>query len=211
MQCEGCERALRELQAAAAFRHVVRYEVAYEQRDVFAARAQRGHLDGEYVDAMKEVFAKRTARDGVFEIAVRSGDDADVAADRGMIADALEHSLLQDTQQLHLHGRAHVPDLVEEESAALGDLETALAGGDSAGKGALFVAEQLGFEQIGGDRAAVHRHKGAAATRTQIMDGAGDDFLAGAGFAEDECRGVEDCDLADQSDDVADDCGRTGR
>src|SRR6202035_2154289 len=112
VQCEGCERARRELQPAAAFRHVMRYEVAYEQRDVFAARAQRGHLDGEYVDAMKEVFAKRTARDGVFEIAMSRGDDADVAADRHMITDPLEHSLLQDTQQLHLHGRAHIPDLI---------------------------------------------------------------------------------------------------
>ncbi len=58
---------------------------------------------------------------------------------------------------------------------------------------------------------AIHRHKGAAATRTQIMDGAGDDFLAGAGFTEYECRGVEDRDLTDEGNDFADSRGRAGR
>ena len=58
------------------------------------------------------------------------GDDAHVAADRRVIADALEHALLQHAQQLHLHRQAHVADLVEEQRAALGDLEAALAGGD---------------------------------------------------------------------------------
>ena len=62
-----------------------------------------------------------------------------------VIADALEHALLQHAQQLHLHRRAHVADLVEEQRAALGDLEAALAGGDGAGEGAPLVAEQLGL------------------------------------------------------------------
>ena len=111
-------------------------------------------------------------------------DDADIAADLGVIADALEHALLQHAQQLHLHGRAHVPDLVEEECTALGDFEPALAGGDGAGEGTLLMAEQLGFEQVSGNGAAVHRHEGAAVTRTQIMDGSGNDFFAGPGLTE---------------------------
>ena len=59
-------------------------------------------------------------------------------------ADALVDALLQDAQQFHLHRQAHVADLVEEQRAALGDFEAALAGGDGAGERALLVAEQLG-------------------------------------------------------------------
>jgi hypothetical protein len=42
-------------------------------------------------------------------------------------ADALEAALLQHAQQAHLHGGADVADLVEEERAAVGQLEAALA------------------------------------------------------------------------------------
>ena len=66
---------------------------------------------------------------GLLEIAMRGGDDAHVAALRHAAADALEDSLLQHPQQLHLHGGIHVADLVEEDRAALGDLEAALARG----------------------------------------------------------------------------------
>src|SRR5438552_5298629 len=104
----------------------MRYEVPYEQRNVLAARAQRWHLDGEYVDAMKEIFAERAACDRIFEVTMGCRDDAHVAAYRCVVADALENTLLQYPQQLHLHGRTHVPDLVEEEGAAFGDLEAAL-------------------------------------------------------------------------------------
>ena len=130
---------------------------------------------------------------------MRRGDDAHVAAHRHVAADALEHALLQHAQQLHLHGRAHVADLVEEQRAAFGDLEAALARRDGAGERALLVAEQLALEQVGGDRAAVDRHERALAARTEIMDGARDDFLAGAGLAEDEHVGVEGGHLADES------------
>ena len=41
-------------------------------------------------------------------------------------ADAPEPALLQHPQQLDLHHRAHLADLVEEHRAALGDLEQAL-------------------------------------------------------------------------------------
>ena len=47
-------------------------------------------------------------------------------------AHALELPLLQHAQQLHLHVRRQVADLVEEDRAAVGELETAFAGRDSA-------------------------------------------------------------------------------
>ena len=81
---------------------------------------------------------------------MRGGDDAHVAADGHVVADALEDALLQHAQQLDLHGRADVPDLVEEQGAALGDLKAPLACGDRPGEGAFFVSEQFRFESSAG-------------------------------------------------------------
>ena len=66
-----------------------------------------------------------------------------------------------------------------------------------AGEGALLVAEQLGLEQLGGNGAAVDGDERPVAARAQIVDGAGGDFLAGAGLAEHEYGGVVGRDLAD--------------
>ena len=51
-----------------------------------------------------------------------------------------------------------------------------------------FVAEQLRVDQLRRDRAAVDAAERAAAEGRVLVDGAGDDLLAGAGFAEQEHR-----------------------
>ena len=55
---------------------------------------------------------------------------------------------------------AQLADLVEEERAAVGQLELPELARVRAGEGALLVAEQLGLDQGVGDRGAVDRHEG---------------------------------------------------
>jgi hypothetical protein len=55
-----------------------------------------------------------------------------------------------------------------------------------AGERAAFVTEQLGFEQLLGDRRAVQRDEGLVGARAEIVQAAGDQFLAAAGFATDQ-------------------------
>ena len=57
-------------------------------------------------------------------------------------------------------------------------------------KGALLVSEQFAFEKPGGDGGTVHLDEGPLATRAEIMDGARDQFLAGAGFTQNENRRI---------------------
>ena len=52
------------------------------------------------------------------------------------------------------------------------------------------VAEELRVDQLGGDRAAVHAAERPAAKRRVLVDGARDDLLAGARFAEEQHRRV---------------------
>jgi hypothetical protein len=65
--------------------------------------------------------------------------------------------LLQDAQELHLHGRRHLAELVEEEcAAASGDEEARLIARRSAERAAA-VAEELCLEERLRERAAVDR------------------------------------------------------
>ena len=59
-----------------------------------------------------------------------------------------------------------------------------------AGEGAALVAEQFGFEQGFRYRRAVLDHEGAVGARAGVVDGARQQFLAGAGFAQHQHRQV---------------------
>ena len=98
--------------------------------------------------------------------------------------------LLQHAQDLGLRARAHVADLVEEEAAAVGLLEAADPLLVGAGERALLVAEELGFEQVLLERRAVHLDEVPARAQRVVVDGAGDELLAGARLAADQHRRV---------------------
>ena len=106
--------------------------------------------------------------------------DADVDRDLLRAADARERPLLQHAQQLHLHRRLHLADLVEEQRAAVGELEDAACGVVGAGERALLVAEQLALEQRLGDRRAVDRDERERRARAELVDRLRDQLLAGA-------------------------------
>ena len=122
------------------------------------------------------------------QVAVRGGDDADVDAHGPLAADAHDLAVLDDAKQAHLRGEGELADLVEEERAAVGLLEPALAPRERAGERALLVAEELRVDQLGGNRAAVHAAERPGPERRVLVDGAGDDLLARARFAEQQHR-----------------------
>src|SRR5260370_11943328 len=68
--------------------------------------------------------------------------------------------------------------------------EAADAWRDGGGKGALLVPEEFALEQPGWNRSAVELHEGVCASAAEIMDGARDQFLAGAGLAVNQHRGT---------------------
>jgi hypothetical protein len=72
---------------------------------------------------------------------------------------------LQHTQQLRLQGDGHLRYFVEEKRSAGGALEVALVLAHCARKRTAFVPEQLGFDQIRRNGAAVHAHERPARPR----------------------------------------------
>ena len=160
------------------------HEGVRQQRRVARARAQRRDVDDDLRQAVVEVLAEAAVRDQRLQVLVRRADDAHVDRDLVAAADALDHALLQEAQQLGLQRERQVADLVEEQRAAVGRLDLADRLPCRAGERALLVAEQLALEQVLGNRGAVDRDEALAAPRRQVVQRAREQLLAGAAFAQ---------------------------
>jgi hypothetical protein len=121
---------------------------------------------------------------------VGGGDQPHVGPNRLVAADPLERLLLQQAQDLALQGRRHVADLVQEQRAAVALLELADAAAVGAGEGALLVPEQLALQELLRDGGAVQGQKRGVGPPGVLVDGPGDQFLAGAALAGDQHRHV---------------------
>jgi hypothetical protein len=97
-----------------------------------------------------------------------------------------DQAFLQDAQELGLGHQAHVPDLVQEQGAAMGALERALAIRHRSRKGPAHVAEHLALDELVGDGRAIQLDEGLLAPRREGVDGARDQLLAGAALPRDE-------------------------
>ncbi len=164
----------------------LRQEMVGQRFDVFVAVAQRRHVQRHHRQPIHQVFAEGAVGHGLRQIAVGRGDDARAGLDRLRAAHAHERAGLQHAQQLDLHLHRHLGDLVEEDRAVAGLLEIAGVALERAGEAALLVAEQLRFDQVGRDRAAVDGDEGLVSTRAHVVHGARDQFLAGARFSDDQ-------------------------
>src|SRR5262249_6790199 len=98
-------------------------------------------------------------------------------------AKTIDVPFLEHAKQLGLQLERQLADLVEEDRAAVCQLEASSLRDVRAGEGASFAAEQLALDQRRRQRAAVDHDKPPVTPRAAVMDGSGDEFLAGAGFA----------------------------
>ena len=85
-------------------------------------------------------------------------------------ADPLERLLLQEPQDLRLQRDGHVPDLVEQDRAAVALLEFSDPAAVGAGERALLVTEELALEQGLGDGRAVEREERGVGARAVLVD-----------------------------------------
>src|SRR3954467_2206041 len=106
--------------------------------------------------------------------------------------DALHLAFLKYAKKLGLHGQRHVADFVEEKRAAFRMLKLADVTISCSGERTFFVADKFGFDQLGRNRGAIQSDERPRSARTFLMNGAGNQFLAGAGFSENADAGVGD-------------------
>src|SRR6201999_914369 len=131
-------------------------------------------------------FAEFAFADGLAQIDVGGGDDADVHLDFLNSTEVHETLVLQDAQDFGLRVEAHGGDLIEEERAAIGDFKEALLGGDSGGECTFDMAEERGLKQLRGHGAGVDGDEGLVTPRRVVMESLGDELLAGSALTLDE-------------------------
>ena len=121
--------------------------------------AQRRQLHGDDVDPEVQVLAEAPRLHLRLQVAVGGAHQPHVHPGRLGAAHRPHLAVLQGAQQLGLHLRPHVADLVEEQRALVGQLEQAALGRHRPGERPAHVAEQLGLQQRFGQRRAVDRHE----------------------------------------------------
>ncbi|OPY04690.1 MAG: hypothetical protein A4E67_02271 [Syntrophaceae bacterium PtaB.Bin038] len=177
------------LDLLAVLRRELREEMVDQGGNVLLALPQRREVHVHHVETVEEVLAERAVPDPGLEVAVRGGDDPDVGMQDLVAPDPLELALLEEPQQLDLHGRGQLPDLVEEERPPVGLLEASDAPCRRPGEGPPLVAEELALQQRLGQRPAVDGDQRPRRPRAQVVDETGEEFLPRAALPADEHGG----------------------
>ena len=125
-----------------------RKEMAHEIRDILRALAQWRQTKGDDVEPKIKILAKKALVDERTQVLVRRRHDPNVRLDWRAAAHRHVFTLLKNAQEPRLCLHRHVADLVEEQCSAIGLFEAAAGSVLRAGEGALFVAEELRFDEV---------------------------------------------------------------
>jgi len=100
--------------------------------------------------------------------------------------DALEFPLLEESQQLRLNLRGDIANLVEENSAAMGQLDLSLLELVGPGKGTLLVPEEFALQEFLGEAHTIDSDERRLLPLTPVVDGSSKDLFPGAAFPEEQ-------------------------
>src|SRR5262245_39257162 len=120
------------------------------------------------------------------EIGIGGADDPDIHDLGRSGAETTNGAIVQERQNLRLERCRKQRDLIEEQGAAVGELEEAGFRATSVRESSAFIAEQLRFEQVFGNRGAVDIDERTARAGASPMNRAGDETLAGPCLAADQ-------------------------
>ena len=169
-----------------------------QQREVLGPLAQGWDHHWEDRQAEVEVGPELAVGHRLLDVAVGCRDDPDVRPHAAGTPEALEDAVLQDAQELRLEVERQLADLVEEERRAVRELEPPHLPAEGAGVRALLAPEQLGFDQRGRQRRAVHLHQGPVGPGAPRVNLLGDELLANAGLSHEQHRRVGRCNPLDE-------------
>jgi hypothetical protein len=122
-------------------------EMGGEDGDVFRPRAERRHMEDLERKPVEEILLEASGPGHGGKIGIGRGDDADIDPRRPRAPHPFERAVLHDPQELLLGFKRDQTDLVEEERAPFGRLETAGAVAAGAGERPLLMPEQLRLDK----------------------------------------------------------------
>src|SRR5437016_4481288 len=163
-------------------------EYGGQDRDLLPPLAEGRHVDLHDVQAIVEVLAELAAAQGELQVSIGRGHDPGVDQDGFAASDSRKLQVLDDVQEFRLEGEGEFADLVQVDGSFVRQLEHPQLSPGGPREGALFVAEELGFEEPGGESGTVHLHKRPIRPRGPRVDGARHEVLANPAFAAKEDR-----------------------
>ena len=164
-------------------------------REIFAPLPQRRQHDRKHIETVEEIASESSADDVVREPAIRRRDDAHVHGRRAGAAEPFELAALEHAQELGLQLEGQLADFVEKDGSALRQFEAARLRRMRAGERPALAAEQLALDERRRQRPAIDDDEPPASAGTALVDGAGDELLAGSRLSEQQDRGIGRGDL----------------
>lgn len=168
---------------------VVLAEIFHQQGDIPLPPVQLRDIVPQHAQAVEDILPDLIPLYAALRVLVDGGDDPHVHLLFLLGADAADAVVLQHPQQLGLRRQLHGVDLVEEQSAAVGQLEQTRRI-LSPGVAALGGAEEDALQQGAGDGGAVLLDEGGILAAAGFLDGVDNELLAGAGLAVDQHMGI---------------------
>ena len=159
-------------------------KVVDEHRDFRAPRAERGYVEPHYVEPEVQVLAKRTVAHALVDGGVRRDDDPHVDVNWFLGAERVDVPTVEEAQELGLHGRFQIGNLVQEQRAVLRAPNHAPVVPGCAGVGAAAVTEEHALRHSGRYFGAIERGELPLSARRVLVDETSDDFLAGPRLAD---------------------------
>ncbi len=167
--------------------------------NVLAAVAQCRDINGDDVQAVKQVFTEIAQTNFLGKVAVGRGNYADIgrcgmfAPDRAIVA------VFKEVQKLRLQRQRQFADFIQKQTAAIGKTDKAGAFLMRTGVGALFGAKQFAFDQLFRQGGTVDFDKGVGSTRALAVNGTRNQRLAGPGLPlQQDAAGTALCDTVDR-------------
>ncbi len=154
-------------------------------------------MQGKHRQPVEQVWPKTATRDFLFEIPIGSGDHPDIDAMSAIRADALNFTLLQDSQQFRLDAHRQFPDFIQKESAAIRNLELSGPIARGPGERARNMAEQFALRDRFRNGGAVDLNEGFIGPGGRRMNMVRHEFLADPGFARNQHSQIRACDDRD--------------
>ena len=169
-----------------------------QQWDIFATFTQGRQLQGDHVQAVIQVAAKLSGFAQFIQVGLGGGNHSAVDAHALVRTEAFQAVFLQHPQQFDLQTEGHAFDFIKKQAAAVGVLDLADPAFAGAGEGVGLVAENLAFEQVFRQAAAVEGDELLTFAPAKVVQAARDQLLASAGFALDQHIGGGVGDVGDQ-------------
>src|SRR6185437_15177144 len=146
--------------------------------NVFLVLAKRRNINGNHVEPVVEVLAKRSLFQGSAQITIGRSQQPNVNLQRFGSTQALKLALLKNAQQFYLDGSGHVANLVEKQRTLVCKFKLSRLTGQRASERAPLKTKQFTLKKRVGNGCAVDLDKRSGSTPGILVNGSRNQVFA---------------------------------